>query len=109
MSAPLLKKATLHLERGNLYIPVTVYECYFSSLEAVILLSDEDNVLVLPVQNTASGGYLLKVKNAAGDRLISAPDFFANHELLNDDTIEFSYLWDQGRAALRLSPTKIAN
>ena len=68
--------ATVTVKRGSLYLDRALYDRYFPGLEAVILLRRDKGLLILPVRHTASGGYLLKLRNGAGDRVVSAPDFF---------------------------------
>ena len=49
---------------------------HFAGLEGVILLRRDNDILILPVRNNAAGGYLLKLRNSAGDRVVNAADFF---------------------------------
>jgi hypothetical protein len=58
-----------------------VYDTYFRSVEAVILLIREGKLYVLPVRQIGAGGCLLKIRNAAGDRVAMAPDVFAANGL----------------------------
>jgi hypothetical protein len=66
----------------------------------VILLRRDDDLLILPVRHAASGGYLLKLRNGAGDRVVSAPDFFREQGIEDDDELELSVAWSAEKAAL---------
>ncbi len=91
------------LKRGSLYLSRGVYERYFAGLDAVILLRREDDLCILPVRNTAGGGYLLKLKNMAGDRIINAMDFFREHGREDFAEVAYPVFWDQDLSALRAS------
>ncbi|HXQ41003.1 MAG TPA: hypothetical protein VN821_07040 [Candidatus Udaeobacter sp.] len=64
------------LARGSLHMSREVYERYFPGVEAVALLRQSDDLLILPVRHAAAGGYILKHRNVAGDRVVNASDFF---------------------------------
>ena len=65
------------VKRGSLYLAREVYDRYFAGLEAVILLRRDDDLLILPVRHAASGGYLLKLRNGAGDRVVERAGFLS--------------------------------
>jgi hypothetical protein len=88
---------------GGLYMSAVVCDRYFAGVEAVVLLRPDDDVVVLPVRHAAAGGYLLKRRNAAGDRVVFAPEFFLSHGLGDDVNGEFAAHWDDNRAALVVS------
>lgn len=96
MSDPL----SVTVKRGSLYISREVYDRYFPKLDAVILLRRDDDLLVLPVRHAASGGYLLKLRNGAGDRVVSAPDFFREQGIQDDVEICLPVTWSAEKAAL---------
>ena len=89
------------LKRGSLHLTVKVYETYFAGLDAVILLDRDQHLFIMPVRNTAGGGYLLKLRNPNGDRIINAMDFFRERGL--DDFLErdIKVIWDKDMAALK--------
>ena len=58
-----------------------------------------DDLLILPVRHAAAGGYLLKLRNGAGDRVVNAPDFFREHGL--DDEVAARIRRRSGRLATR--------
>jgi len=95
--------AVLRLSRGSLYLTADICERYFRGLESVILIRREDDLLVMPVVNAAAGGYLLKRRNAAGDRVVSAPDFFREHGVGDDVDRDLPSAWVAGSAALTAS------
>lgn len=92
---------TVTIKRGSLYLARQLYDRYFPGLEAVILMRREDDLLILPVRHAASGGYLLKLRNGAGDRVVTAPDFFREHGF-DEDEVErcLPVVWNSERAAL---------
>lgn len=92
---------SVKLKRGALYIDRAIYDRYFAGLTAVILLRRECDLLILPVRNAAAGGYLLKVRNAAGDRIVDAADFFREHGAGALDERELPITWNTELAALR--------
>ena len=90
----------LTVRRGALYFTREVYERFFNTLENVILLRDGNDLVVLPVRNPFAGGYVIKLRTAAGDRAVQAADFFRDHGI--DDQIEMTVpaTWNDERAAL---------
>ncbi|MEZ5829684.1 MAG: hypothetical protein R3D05_00720 [Dongiaceae bacterium] len=95
--------ATVTLRRGALYLAAEVYERYFAGLASVILLRDKNDLLIMPVRNAAAGGYLLKIRNARGDRVIDAPDFFRAHAIDRPEEVTLPALWRADRAALAIA------
>ncbi len=93
--------AVITLHRGSLYLGSQTYERYFAGLDAVILLKRDAHLYIMPVRNTAGGGYLLKLKNSAGDRIINAMDFFREHGMDDFEERKFDVFWDQDMAALK--------
>jgi hypothetical protein len=65
-------------------------------------LRQEADLLVLPVRHAASGGYIMKIRNAAGDRVINGADFFRDQGL--DDQAEWAgdFAWCERSGGLRL-------
>jgi hypothetical protein len=92
--------ATVTVKRGSLYLTRDVYDRYFPGLEAVILLRRDDDLLIMPVRHAASGGYLLKLRNGAGDRVVSAPDFFREQGIEGDAELFLPVAWSAEKAAL---------
>ena len=92
--------STISLRGGNLYLKAAVYDQYFRGVETVILLRRDDDLHIMPVAHAAAGGYLIKLKNAAGDRVISGADFFRNQGVSDDICAEFDIAWNTEAAAL---------
>lgn len=93
-------EARITIKRGSVYLTKDVYDRYFPGLETVILIRRGDDLLILPVRHAAAGGYLLKLRNGAGDRVVTAPDFFREHGFEDDCDLELPVLWSAENAAL---------
>ena len=91
---------TIKIRRGSVYFSVDVYDTYFAGLEAVIILIRDDKLLVLPVMQMAAGGCLLKVRNASGDRVATAPDVFEAHGLTDFSAESVPVQWSSEEGAL---------
>ena len=94
------KLATVVIARGGLYLPYDVYNRYFAGLQTAALLRRDGDLLALPVQRAEAGGFLLKTRNAAGDRVLSAPEFFRSHGLDDDARLCLPAVWSAEHAAL---------
>jgi hypothetical protein len=90
------------LKQRRLYMARAVYESYFAGCSTVILLRKDEDLLVLPVQHAASGGYVLKIRNASGDRVVDAGDFFRDHGLEDSAEWEGTYSWCEKSGGLRI-------
>lgn len=95
--------ATVTVKRGSVYLPKGVYERYFAGLEGVALQRAGDDLIVLPVRHAPSGGYLLKRRNAIGDRVVSAADFFRAHGVEDERELHPETSWDVTASGLRAS------
>jgi len=62
--------------QGNLYLDSFLYNSFFAGIESVALLPRLPGFFIMPVHSQASGGRLLKMRNAKGDRVVTATDFF---------------------------------
>lgn len=91
---------TIMIKDGAVYLSSDVYTRFFDRLDSVILLRRGDDLCVLPVRQTAAGGYLLKVRNRAGDRVIHAPDFFRQNGFPEHSRTEFAAEWSSTHGAL---------
>lgn len=91
---------TLRLRDGGLYLSASVCDRHFAGIEAVILLRRDTDLAVLPVRHAAAGGYLLKRRNAAGDRVVFAPDFFRASGVADGIDRELVAHWNEAEAAL---------
>ena len=90
------------LERGALQVPHEICGRYFAGLETVILLRRDVGLLILPVMHAAAGGYLLKMRNTNGDRVIHAADFFRDQGFADIDRHVFAVHWRSDLAGLAL-------
>ncbi|MBS2005011.1 MAG: hypothetical protein JST44_26095 [Cyanobacteria bacterium SZAS LIN-5] len=91
---------TISIKNGNLYVGRDLYKKFFSGIETIALLKRDTGFLVMPVFSQASGGRLLKMRNPAGDRVVTATDFLQEFNLAEQDERVFSATWDSSAAAL---------
>lgn len=92
--------ASIALRAGGLYLPRDVCDRYFAGLETVVLLRDGDDLKILPVRHAAAGGYILKRRNLAGDRVVYAADFFRAQGVPDDSDLELDIVWSSENGAL---------
>jgi hypothetical protein len=92
--------SVVNLKRGALYLSSDVHDRYFAGLETVILLRRGQDLCILPVKHAAAGGYLLKLRNKAGDRVVHAPDFFREYGIDENVALELSVAWSTEQGAL---------
>jgi hydrogenase maturation protease len=97
--------ASITLTRGALYLSHDTYDRYFAGLETVVLLRRDRDLCILPVRHAAAGGYLLKLRNKAGDRVVHAPDFFREYGIDENIALELSVVWSTERGALVAADT----
>ncbi len=88
------------VRRGALYFTRDVYERFFNTLDNVILLRDGNDLVVLPVRNPSGGGYVIKLRTAAGDRAVQAADFFRDQGIEDQMEMTLPATWSVERAAL---------
>jgi hypothetical protein len=91
----------LRLSKGSLYLSAEYYGRYFNGLGSVILVNRDKQLLIMPVHNEAGGGFLMKIRNARGDRVIHAQEFLAFHGLEKLDQAVYGQ-WDSELSALVL-------
>lgn len=94
--------STIRIGKGNLYLKAALYEKYFPGIESVILMKRGQAINILPIMNANSGGLLLKIRNAEGDRVLHAQEFFRDHGI--DERMEtvLSVAWDPESIFLRI-------
>ena len=88
------------VKEGAIYLPRAVVDTYFSGIEAVIVLIRDGELMVVPVHQATAGGCLLKVRNAAGDRVVQARDVFQDRDLLDFATDALAARWRADKGAL---------
>jgi len=98
--APITTLATVRIRGGNLYVDSAMCKRFFPGIETIALLKNEHGFLLMPLHSHASGGRLLKLRNTAGDRVVTATDFLQDCGL--DEGIDNSYAatWKSDDAAL---------
>lgn len=92
--------ARIDVRNGAVYLDAEVVERYFKGIEAVIVLIREGELQILPVHQMAAGGCLLKLRNAAGDRVASAPDVFRANNLETWTAAGLMAAWSVEKGAL---------
>ncbi|GIX26764.1 MAG: hypothetical protein KatS3mg123_0645 [Burkholderiales bacterium] len=70
--------------RGSLYLPREMYDLYFAGAQTVALVAREDKILVIPLVPGSAGGLLVKTRNARGDRVVHAQEFFRENGFAED-------------------------
>ncbi len=90
----------ISIKDGTIYLPFQLVEKYFRGVDAVVVLLQQGELMVMPVHHVMSGGSLLKVKNAAGDRVVQARDVFQDQGMLDFRTDELPVKWSSERCAL---------
>ncbi len=92
--------AGLRLRGGRIYLDAATSDTFFPQREAVTLYRRDDDLYIIPLQDSAYGGFLLKIRTSAGDRVVDAEEFFREHGL--DGTAERALVatWRADSAAL---------
>lgn len=93
--------ATITYNQGSLYLDRDVYETYLGTYGAAVLLQRDDRTYLVPVQQ-AAGGLLIKIRNANGDRVINAQEFFQHHNLNPPPNTPIEHTWNSELHALEL-------
>ena len=96
--------AEISVARGNFYLSREICDTYLPGVESVALLARDDGVLIVPLIQQSAGGLLLKQRNARGDRVIHAQEFFRNKGL--PEAFELRTVpvyWSRDSAALLVS------
>ena len=90
----------IQFRNGNIYIDASISERYFPNLQHVVLLKRDTQILILPVHHEGGAGLLLKIRNAQGDRVIHAQEFFREHGIDNGLDRLIPVSWDDTMAGL---------
>lgn len=91
---------TIEIRRGSIHVPAEIYDTCFAGLQAVIILIRDEKLLILPVRQMAAGGCLLKLRNARGDRVATAPDVFEENGLADCSVANLAVRWSSEDCAL---------
>ena len=90
------------LHNGRLHLTGAAYERYLHACPAVALLARDGDWLLLPL-HAGAGGLQVKLRNARGDRVIEAQEFFRTQGLEDSERVQPLRLHDDpDRGALRL-------
>ncbi|GMG81483.1 hypothetical protein LNKW23_06960 [Paralimibaculum aggregatum] len=92
--------ARIAVRNGSVYLGHQAVATYFGGITAIIVLIRDGQLQILPVRQMAAGGCLLKIRNARGDRVASAPDVFAEHGLLAWQADDLEAVWSAEVGAL---------
>ena len=96
--------ATALVSAGNLYLSSEACARYLPGVESIALLEHDAQVLIVPLTRASGGGLLLKVRNARGDRVVHAQEFFRTHGYVESfETRSVPMRWDEATAALVLA------
>ena len=103
--------AKIDVRNGSVYLSAAVVETYFRGIDAVVVLIREGRLEILPVQRMAAGGCLLKIRNAAGDRVAAAPDVFHANDLeaWTADGLDARWSGERGALMAELPSPGVAN
>ena len=94
-------EAEAEVRNGNLYLSREVCEAHLAGAGSVALVQRDGQAMLVPLQPDAAGGLLLKVRNARGDCVIHAQEFFRQHGYLEDaEARQCSLAWSAQFAAL---------
>ena len=96
----------VRIANGSLYLDADVYQRWFRRVQTVVLLGDANALLIVPVIHAPTGGLLVKIRNARGDRVVHAPEALAGRGLPPDLEGDFPAHWDDRVAALRINLVK---
>lgn len=91
---------TVAVRDGSIHLPAAVVAAHLAGVEAVVALIRDEVLEILPVRHVAAGGCLLKLRNAAGDRVAAAPDLLRAFGLGDWRAEGLAARWCEERGAL---------
>lgn len=95
--------AEVWLHQGRLHLTEAAYRRHLDGCVAVGLLARDDEWLMLPLR-AGAGGLQIKLRNARGDRVIEAQEFFRTHGREDSQQIQALCLSeDPQRGELRIT------
>jgi hypothetical protein len=87
--------------RGNFYLSREICETYLPGVQSVAVLVRDEEVMIVPLIPQSAGGLLLKQRNARGDRVIHAQEFFRSRHLPEEFEVRsVPVRWSSESAAL---------
>ncbi len=92
--------ARIALRGGSLYVDAATFARFLPEREAVTLFRRDDDLYVVPLLDSALGGFLCKRRTAAGDRVVHAEDFFRENGLDDRGERLLDATWREDVAAL---------
>jgi len=95
--------ARITVRNGSVYLDRQTVDRYFPGIDAVVILIRDGDLQILPVHRMAAGGCLLKIRNAAGDRVASAADVFLEHGLQEWTAVDLEAAWSRDLGALTVN------
>lgn len=99
-TAPMLPR--VRIARGSIYLDHALCERYLRHATSVALLQSDGRNVIVPLRGS-SGGLLLKVLNACGDRVVHAEEFLSRVGIhSNSPEIHVAVRWCPQAAALIL-------
>lgn len=88
------------VREGSIHLPAGLVAAYLPGVDAVVALIRDDMLEILPVRHVAAGGCLLKLRNAAGDRVAAVPDVLRAYGLGDWRAEGLAARWCEKRGAL---------
>jgi len=96
----------LRIKDGSIYLDAAVYERYFRRIQSIAVVLREQRILLLPLRTLGSGGSIVKLRNARGDRVIHAREFLRGLDLDDPEERELEAEWDPELTALSVPNPK---
>jgi hypothetical protein len=94
--------AHVQVRGGRLHIPSAIYDRLLAPCPAVALLVQDGQWWLLPLHSGA-GGLQVKLRNAAGDRVVEAQEFFRQQGLEDEAPAQdLELLFDAARGGFAL-------
>lgn len=101
--------AVVHIGDGRVVLPRDTYDLYMAGATSAALIERDGQAYLLPLSGPVAGGMLLKQRNAAGDRVMQAPDFLAERGLGRFSAErEFKVRWVAKAGALLIDGLEVA-
>ena len=88
------------MKRGSLCFSRVDCARFLADVEAVVVLRDGDDLVILPVRHAHAGGSLLKQTNLAGDRAAHVAGFLRDQGFPDEREVLRTAAWSEERAAL---------
>lgn len=76
-------EACVSLRAGSIYFDAATFDRFLPERDAVTLVRRDDDLFIVPLVDSALGGYLCKRRTAVGDRVVHAEEFFRGHGLVD--------------------------